>query len=64
MGVSVVPNLNLLIAINAGTLITIIVIGYKVITFLNNIKFKTDLMWEDYKVAHELAHVHSRVDDK
>lgn len=50
------PNFNLLVAINAGTLIAIITIGYKIISFLNDIKFKTNLMWVDYEENHNLNH--------
>ncbi len=56
-------NINLLVAINAGTLIAILTIGYKIISFLNSIKFKTDLMWDDYKVTHDLKFVHQRITD-
>ena len=56
-------NYNLLVAINAGTLIAIITIGYKIITYLNTIKFKIDLMWVDYENDHNLTHVHRRISD-
>ena len=56
-------NYNLLVVINAGTLIAIITIGYKIITYLNTIKFKTDLMWADYENDHNLTHTHRRIND-
>ncbi len=55
--------MNLLITINAATLIAILMIGYRIISFLNDIKFKTDLMWVDYTRQHELTHIHSRSGD-
>lgn len=42
-------GLNLLITINAATLITLVICGYKIITFINNIEFKTDILWGDYE---------------
>lgn len=42
-------NINLLIAINASTLITIITLGVKFVKFIDRMEFRTDLMWEDYQ---------------
>lgn len=42
-------NINLLIAINASTLITIITLGVKLVKFIDRMEFRTDLMWEDYQ---------------
>ncbi len=40
--------LHIIASIEAGTLIVIITTAYKTISFFNEIKFKTDLMWKDY----------------
>lgn len=55
------PGLVLLITINAGTLLAILVYGYKIITFINRIEFKTELMWADY--TKRTGHSHRRSGD-
>ncbi len=59
--------LKILAGLQAGTLISIIAYGYKVVTFFNNIQFKTDLMWKDYEgriSANEFGkYSHSRYTD-
>lgn len=42
-------SINILIVINASTLITIITLGIRLMRFVDRIEFRTDLMWEDYK---------------
>jgi hypothetical protein len=51
----VLDKVSLLILINAGTLISIITFGWKIIKFINTIEFKTNLMWDDYESRTERA---------
>lgn len=38
-----------LVLINAGTLGSLLVFGYRVVRFINRIEFKTDILWQDYE---------------
>jgi len=42
-------SLNFLVLINTGTLISIVLFGYRIIRFINRIEFKTDILWSDYE---------------
>ncbi len=58
--------LHIIAGIEAGTLIVLITTAYKVITFFNDIRFKTDLMWKDYDIrikAGNMYHRHRRDSD-
>ena len=53
-------TVNILIAINAGTLVAILIYGYKLVRFINVIEFKTDMMWADFE--DRVGHRHRRLD--
>lgn len=54
--------LIILITINAGTFITSVIGVIRFIRFINDIEFKTDLMWQDY--THRIGYTHKRSTDK
>jgi hypothetical protein len=65
---AVIDVARALILINGATFVAILVFGYKVVRFFNNIEFKTDLMWTDYRARVDSANdnsgrFHSRIGD-
>jgi hypothetical protein len=51
--------------IDTGVLLTALTLGVKIITFLNDIKFKTEILWQDYESrVNDKMHYHKRSDDK
>lgn len=58
-------QLSLLVTINASTLVTILVVSVKLISFINRMEFKVELMWLDYnkRIAEISPHTHKRSDD-
>ena len=40
---------QILVLVNAGTLGSVLVFGYRIVRFINRIEFKTDIMWNDYE---------------
>lgn len=59
--------LKVVIAINASTLLAIISYGYKAVTYLNRIEFRTEVMWKDYNrrmsASEDQFHTHKRSTD-
>lgn len=43
------PEVNLLIVVNTAELITMLVIGIRIIRFIDKIAFRTEMMWKDYE---------------
>lgn len=41
--------LQVLVAINASTLVAILVFGFRIIRFLSRAELQHELMWEDYE---------------
>ena len=41
--------MQLLVAVNASTLLSVLAFGYRIVRFINRIEFRTDLMWRDYE---------------
>lgn len=56
--------LKIVAALQGGTLIAILLYGYKILAFFADIKTKTDLMWEDYQNRINGGHYHRRRDDE
>jgi len=57
-------HVNLLVTINAATLIAIIGFGVRLLRFINRMEFKVDLMWHDYQARTEAPHSHARRMDR
>lgn len=57
-------NLNILVSINAATLIAIVIFGYKVVKFIDRIEFKTDMMWTDYERRTKISYATVRSTDE